>query len=290
VADLTVDYPPERHFLRDLGIVTEQLSADRSLTVAPVTDPVRNGDGAAAIGFLVTLTDINAALVALIAGDPDWNATADLSLHTTNPLVGSAAVVESRLVRAGSNLVTVATDVYDAGADTDPDAVLAHPDRPRTSAATGLVTFARIPRKASVASNGFDPLTMIGQRRELVPARPPSDEPVLERIGLQVLDAAAGVTELPRSEYVRNSFGAINGGVLGMVFEGAAEAAVPGHVAADLQIHYLAQAQEGPVRTAATVLRRTEGHALCSVAARDAGHDDRLLALASVGLTVTSRG
>ncbi|MBV9953354.1 MAG: hypothetical protein JO291_15480 [Acidimicrobiia bacterium] len=290
MADLNVEYPPEQHFLRDLGIVTEQLSADRSITVAPVNDPVRNADGAAAIGFLVTLTDINAALVALIAGQPDWNATADLSLHTTNPLVGSLAVVDSRLVRAGSNLVTVATDVYDAGIDADPDAALGQPDRPRTSAATGLVTFARIPRKASVASDGFDPATMIGQRRELVPGRPPPAVPVLERIGLQVVDPEAGVTELTRSEYVRNSFGAINGGVLGMVFEGAAEAAVPRHVAADLQIHYLAQAKVGPVRTAATVLRRTAGHALCSVAARDAGHDDLLLALATVGLIDTSRG
>jgi acyl-coenzyme A thioesterase PaaI-like protein len=290
VADLNVDYPPEQHFLRDLGMVTEQISAERSITVAPVSDPVRNANGAAAIGFLVTLTDINAALVALIAGDPDWNATADLALHTTNPLVGSAAVVDSRLVRAGSNLVTVATDVYDAGAETDADAVLTHPDRPRSSAATGLVTFARIPRKASVASDGFDPATMIGERRELVPGRPPPDEPVLERIGLEVLDAPAGVTELARSEYVRNSFGAINGGVLGMVFEGAAEAAVPDHVADDLQIHYLAQAKEGPVRTAATVLRRTNGHTLCSVAARDAGHGDLLLALATVGLIGTSRG
>ncbi len=46
-----------------------------------------------------------------------------------------------------------------------------------------------------------------------------------------------------------------------------------------------ADALVGPVRTAARVLRRTVDHAVCSVAARDAGHDDALLAIATVGLT-----
>jgi hypothetical protein len=44
------------------------------------------------------------------------------------------------------------------------------------------------------------------------------------------------------SPYVQNSRGRINGGVLGMVFQGAAEAAAPGYVGSDLHIHYLASA------------------------------------------------
>jgi acyl-coenzyme A thioesterase PaaI-like protein len=285
VADLTLEYPPAHHFLRDLGVVSEQLSAERSLTVAPVSEAERSHDGRAALGFLVTLTDINAALVALIAGAPDWTATADLALHTTGGVAGRSAIVDSRLVRAGSNLVIVTTDIYDGGDADDPHDSLDHPDRARPSGATGLVTFARIPRKASAASDDFDPAEMVGQRRELVAGGgPPNGEPIFERVGLEVVDPAAGVVDLHRCEYVRNSFGAINGGVLGLVFQGAAEATVPGHVATDLQIHYLAQAREGPVRTASTVLRQDGDHALCSVAARDAGRDDTLLALATVGL------
>ena len=72
------------------------------------------------------------------------------------------------------------------------------PTAPRwRTAARSLVTFARIPRKASVASADFDPTTMIGQRRELVPVCPhPPPEPILERIGLRVVDAPAGHVEL----------------------------------------------------------------------------------------------
>ncbi len=61
--------------------------------------------------------------------------------------------------------------------------------------ATGLTTFARIPRKASVASDGFDPSTMVGQRRALIPGRAPPPDPILERIGLEVVDADRGVVD-----------------------------------------------------------------------------------------------
>lgn len=152
------------------------------------------------------------------------------------------------------------------------------------SVARGVLTFARIPARASVASGRFDPTALIGQRRQVSPAGPPAPEPLMERIGLRVVDAARGVVELHKSDYVRNSFGTINGGVFGLVFEGAAEAAIPGLVATDVQIHYLAQAKVGPARTALEVIRHASDHAVCAVRAFDAGNDDVVLALATVTL------
>ena len=181
--------------------------------------------------------------------------------------------------------MTVASRVHDGGAVDDPDELLSNGAAPAATAARSLVTFARIPRKASVASSGFDPTTMIGQRRAMVAGGPPPPEPILERIGLTVLDAPAGVIELHRSEYVRNSFGAINGGVLGLVFQGAAEAALPGHVATDLQIHYLAAGEGGPGpddRRGPPLVRRT-----CDLRGRGTRRGPRrrvLLAVATVGL------
>jgi acyl-coenzyme A thioesterase PaaI-like protein len=254
------------------------------VTAAPVSDAVRNGDGAASIGFLATLVDINAAIVALLAGDPDWTATVDLALHATSRPRGRSVLIDSTLVRAGSNLVTVATEVRDGGDVDDAEELLAGPASALAEAATGLITFARIPRRASVSADGFDPSSMIGQRRALVPGTPPPPEPILDRIDLRVLDAGGGVAELEHSDYVRNSFGTINGGVLGLVFQGAAEAMVAGHVATDLQIHYLSQAKTGPLRTSGRILREGSGHAVCSIEARDAGNADALLAMATVTL------
>ncbi len=276
-------YPPERHALRDLDVTTEFVSAERAISIAAVDDPVRNAEGAASLGFLSAVLDTNTGLLALISVQPAWTATLDLALHASGWLTGDAVVLESRLVRAGSNIVVIGAELYDGGGVRDLDDLEGHPARlPRVGHAT--VSFARIPARASVASGRTDPAAMIGQRRNLGPVHPPEPVPLGERIGLRVVDATAGVVELHNHEYVRNSFGTINGGVWGIVFEAAAHAALPGLVATDAQIHYLSQAKVGPARTTVDVLRRAADHAVCAVRAVDAGNDDVNLALATVTL------
>ena len=100
-----------------------------------------------------------------------------------------------------------------------------------------------------------------------------------------MIDAATGQVELAKSEYIRNSFGTINGGVMGMVMQGAAEAAGAGlgrFVATDIQLHYLAQTRTGPLRTSLRLVRVTPDHVVCRVRAVDAGNDDLVVALATV--------
>jgi acyl-coenzyme A thioesterase PaaI-like protein len=279
-------YPPEHHVLRDLRVTTELVAAERSISLAPVPDSARNAAGSASLGFLVAIVDTNAAPLALVAGHPDWTATADLALHATGWLTEGPVLVDSRLERAGSNIVVVTTRLFDGSGRADLDDLVREEDAQSgpASVAHGLLTFARIPARASVAADRFDPTAAIGQRRQVSPTAPPSPVPLVERIGLRVVDAARGVVELQNSDYVRNSFGTINGGVLGFVFQGAAELAVPELVATDVQIHYLAQAKAGPARTSVEVLRRSGDHAVCSVRAVDAGNDDQVLALATVVL------
>jgi acyl-coenzyme A thioesterase PaaI-like protein len=275
---VTTVYPPAHHIMRDVAPVTELRAVDHSLTVAPLTDQVRNAAGHAGLGVLAMLCDVTSALVALPAGAPDWTATADLSLHAVEPLDVGPIIVEGRLVRAGQNIVVVGVEVYDGlGGEALDDA---------RHAAAGLVALARIPRQASLAT--ADPRSRLGQRIALGDGAPGLSMPVLDQIGLRVVDATGGVVELEKTDYVRNSFGTINGGVLGMVFQGAAEAAVQarGHpfVATDVLIHYLAQTKAGPARTATRVLRLAADHAVCHVRAVDAGNDDLLLAVATVTL------
>ena len=250
--------------------------------MSPVTDAVRDASGAAGLGYLVALVDVNTAMVALCAAHPDWTATADLMVHEAAPLVNGPAILESNLTRVGSRLIVVGFDIYDGDGVADLDE-LADPIEQRR-VATGLVTFARVPASTSAASGVFDPLGGIGQRRHMEPPGGVPTEPLLERCGLTVVDAEHGVVELPSSPYVANSRGRINGGVLGMVFQGAAEAAVPGYAGSDLHIHYLAGARTGPVRTSTIVVRETDDHVVCRVEAIDAGADDKVLALATVTL------
>ena len=272
-------YPPAKHVMRDLDITTLVVSRSRSVGLVPLDAAVRSG-GAAALGLLSIVADTQAAMVALIAGQPDWIATVDLSLHELGPCTAPAALVEARLVRAGSNIVVVAADSF--AVDDPDDGIVRLAERADlTKVSTGMVSFARIPASASAASVSLKPEQRIGVVSPTAPGEP-ERRPLLERIGLRVIDAANGVVEVARTPYVGNSFGAVNGGVLGMIFQGAAEAAHPGWRAADVQIHYLAQAKSGPVRTRLTPVRADATHAVCLVDAVDAGHDDQLLATATV--------
>ena len=228
-------------------VTTELVTAERAISLAPVPDSARNAAGAASLGFLVAVVDTNAAPLALVAGQPDWTATADLALHATGWLTEGPVLVDSRLERGlehrGHHDTTLRR----------PRGRGARRARARGTPRCEPANVARLPHvcahpdaRASVAAGRFDPTALVGQRRQVSPAAPPAPEPLMERIGLRVVDATRGVVELHNHDYVRNSFGTINGGVLGFVFQGAAEAAIPGLVATDVHIHYLAQAKAGP--------------------------------------------
>jgi acyl-coenzyme A thioesterase PaaI-like protein len=273
---------PTRNSISDLDITTLQVSTTQARSFSPVTDAVRDPSGSAGLGYFVALVDVNTAMPALCASHPDWIATADLMLHEAAPLVNGPAILESNLARAGSRLIVIGVDIYDGDGATDLDDV---PDpRELHRVATGMVTFARVASETSAAASVLDPLGGIGQRRHMEPGGPLPTEPLLERCGLRVVDAAHGVVVLPNSPYVHNSRGRINGGVLGMVFQGAAEAVAPGCAASDLHIHYLAGARSGPVRTSTVVVRDADDHVVCRIEAIDAGADDRVIATATVTL------
>jgi acyl-coenzyme A thioesterase PaaI-like protein len=110
--------------------------------------------------------------------------------------------------------------------------------------------------------------------------------PLAERLGVRALDAARGELELPLTPYVANTLGALQGGVTAIAVDLAATAAASGVGAgpwwvSELALNYLALARVGPVRSRASVLRRDERATLLRVELRDAGAEDRLVAVAT---------
>ncbi len=184
-------------------------------------------------------------------------------------LIDGPMTVHARLERIGSKLIVLRAEVFDGGSE---------------HVASGLLSFARLPRAATAASPDFVAGSLIGERRTMALIHPTPPGTLADRLGVVVVDTADGVVELARAAYIANSFGTINGGVLGVVFQMASEAMVPTMVAVDLQIHYLRQAGAGPLRTRGVVLRRAADHAVCTLEAVDAGNDDAVLALATVTL------
>jgi uncharacterized protein (TIGR00369 family) len=226
--------------------------------------------------------DLAGAATALASAQPDWIATADLSFASGDPIVEGPIVVAARLVRAGSNVVVVRVDVGDGAGD----------DRVETMrpAGRGLMTFARIPGAASAVSGRVLPESTPKQSMAL--AGSGFRAPLLDQLGVRVKDAAGGVIEVDRTEYTRNSFGSINGGVIAIAAEAAAEALLMSQArsfeAVDISVTYLSQTRIGPARTAATFVRFDPHHAVVEVRLVDAGNDDQLLALSTVTLHETS--
>jgi uncharacterized protein (TIGR00369 family) len=277
-------YPPEHHVLRDLRYETERLAPGHVRGVAPVQPGVRAGDGSLRASVIAMTVDVAAAAVAIVAASPDWSATADLAYWGMRPVRTGPLVCDARLVRAGSGSIVVEVDVADAEGDTD----LLRPGG-HTPAGRARLTFSRIPASASLASGRLDRTGEPTPRRGIHRPDTIMDEPLFARCGIELVDPAAGVVQCPRADYIRNSFGTINGGVIGVIAEAAAEPAArhaTGEplVARDLHVHYLAQTKVGPARTSCRVLRAGPDHALVEVRIVDEGNHNTVLALATVGL------
>jgi uncharacterized protein (TIGR00369 family) len=266
------EYPPAEHLLRDLRLTVEHRPDGTSTAWMPLTEHVCNPSGAPRAGVLSTLVDVVGGGLAAVAARPDWIATADLTLHLTPRPAVDEVRAEGRVLRQGRTTVVIEVGLHD----------------PRGTA-LGLATmsFAVLPRRAeNLVIEQADQVTRMTMATEDSGFTAPFPEHVM----ITVLDAAAGAIELPLRDYVRNSLGAVQGGVVAAAADAAAEQAIGAACGAavetvDLQITYLALVKVGPVRTRTRVLSATDSFGAAHVEIVDAGADDRLTTLARVVAT-----
>ncbi|WP_018501253.1 PaaI family thioesterase [Parafrankia discariae] len=282
---------PRRTFVGDTASTELLVSDRRCLMSAPLSDAVRSPGGSASPGMILALFDVGASHPTMIACRPDWTATQDISLHGADPISEGPIVVDSQLVRVGKKITIASATVYDGHGVDDIEKLqrlidqAEPPEAPAglTRAGAGLITFARLPRAAAAGMGDYDPGKWIGQVRRTGTGTPVEGS-LHERLGLRLIEPRTGRFDLDRTPYVTNSIGTILGGAQAVMIEAAAEAMRPGLVATDLQIHFLSQVRKGPARTAGTVLRDADDHSVVTVRVTDAGHDNQILALATVTL------
>jgi len=256
------------HFLRDVASTRLLVAADRSVLLAASVPTV---------AYVATLLDIVASDPALGA-TPDWMATRDLSVHLAAPVSGGPVVVDARVVRVGSTGVVIEGALYDGTGVTEPSAVVDH----LPVIGSSLITFARITRAAAPGMDGYDPGSWIGETRTLEPDGPPPATPY-ERMGLEVKEP--GTLVLPLTPYVVNAIRTITGGAQAALAEVAAESLLPGLVATDVQLHFLAQLRSDHLVSVSRVVRSTQDHGVVTVQLLDGGDPNRVAALATVTLT-----
>ncbi len=266
--------------LRDLGLRLERGDDDPHRIVIPAPPETRGPHGGVRAGILATGVDVVAATLALRSMSPDWLATADLSVWTRAVEQRGPISGEARLLRSGSTTTVIEVALTDLGSDARPVAL-------------SSTTFVRIKR----------PTTVGEEQSEVEPAQsavvdfagPESGMavPFADGLGYAVVDAAAGVLELPRSEYTVNSFDSLQGGMVAMLVELAAEIAASSITGEqqgvlDLSVRYLAPGPSGPYRTRADALRIGPSGNLFRVEVLDVGCDRRM-AVGSATAIATSR-
>ena len=214
-----------------------------------MTPHVTGPDGGVRAGVLATLVDVVGGSAALRSLHPDWMATADLTLQIVRPAVGPYVEARAAVLRRGRTTLVVEALVFDVdhdGSDMDPDG----PGPVGSPTAWASMTFAVLPGRET---------TSVGDVSSELPHRwsftgAGLDGPVTDALSISVDDAASGLVSLPVHDYLRNSFGAVQGGVMATLGEVATEAMVgadrafPGvPVVTDLQVAYLSLGRIGPI-------------------------------------------
>ena len=112
----------------------------------------------------------------------------------------------------------------------------------------------------------------------------PLDQPLADAAGVRVLDAATGATHTELVETLRNPAGALQGAMVSIVGEVAAEALLEhhgftAHVITDIDIRYLAMGRVGPIGSRAWFIGDAgdESPPPIAVELYDRGQDDRLI-------------
>ena len=259
-------YPPEQHLLRDLRMSFDHSDPDFSRAWLPVVPEICGDDGAVRAGVLATLVDVIGGGLAATTAKPNWIATADLTLHLTAAARSGTVEAVARILRAGRTTVVLEVALREAS----------------RSIGIATMSFSVLPRRdTNLDIDAVRPLgttTMALEDSRL-------SAPFLELVGIETIDAAAGIVGLPVRDWTRNSMGALQGGVVGAVVEAAAEAALrhatgAPSVVTDLQLTYLSFGKVGPLRTRVDVLEAGDNRAVAWVELFDVGAGSRQMTLA----------
>lgn len=257
-------YPPAHHILRDLRLTTELGPGPSMHGSLDITDHLRTPHGITHAGVLATVVDVLGGGLAAVAAAPDWIATADLTLHLL-PRPGIRAVTATAaVVRQGRT--TIVIDVR-LGADGQP-----------LGAAT--MTFAVLPRR-----DGNPVITSDDAPMPTTMALPSSGFAVdyQSAAGIAVRD---GTAELAIDDYVRNSLGAVQGGIMATTAVSAAADAIGTSMTGrtgvvDLHVTFLALARVGPIRAVARLLAVGTDSGTARVELTDTGEHDLVTTIAS---------
>jgi uncharacterized protein (TIGR00369 family) len=252
-------YPPPRHLLRDLAIKVEHRHDGTSTAWIPAVTNILDDRGYVRFGVLATTVDVVGGGLAAWAAQPNWIATADLTLHLVRGTTGPTVEAAARVLRSGRTTVVIEVTLR------DPDVF-----------GLATMTFSVLPRRDSnptfTSDGGVVRTTFANDESGFA-------VPVTEALGITVVDAARGEIELPVADYARNSLGSLQGGIVALGMEYAAEQALRAAcgtpvTVTDIHLTYLALVR-GTLRTEVDVLHAQPEYGSAHVDVVDPGGESR---------------
>lgn len=270
---LTGSYPPKNHMLRDLAIEVLANPKDGVTIRAPVVPEICSPNGALYPGLLATLVDVLGGVMAIPAVSPDWISTSNLSIHTTRQVLSGLVSAKGHFLRSGRTSVVIGVDIQ---AETTGTPAKLSP------VGYATMTYSRLPGnktklRMNVADNPHEIVRFSLRENDL-------DKPFFKKVGVKILDRAAGTLVLKMNDYVRNSLGSLQGGMTAFLADLAGqyvaqEATGRNGQTQDLLIHYMSPGITGPFQTTAEVLRMDHRFVLTRVHVIDQGNKHRLMAV-----------
>src|SRR5512136_2872421 len=113
----------------------------------PVVPAVCNDQGAVQVGILAALIDLLGGILAAKVAYPDWIATADLSIYSTQRARTGEVTAVGSVVRAGRAAVVIEAEILAGTTQSDATA---------TSIGSAVATFSRLPRRDGNLDIGRD--------------------------------------------------------------------------------------------------------------------------------------
>jgi uncharacterized protein (TIGR00369 family) len=283
-------FPPAEHILRHLDLEVEVRPDATASAWLPVSPHLLAANGGVHAGVLAILVDIVGGAIATRVLYPDRTATADLQLQLLRPTTGPEVEARVSVLRKGRTMLVLEVVLLDAPGGRIPG------DGPPNAWAT--MTYAVLPR--TDAPPLMQPLPSQAERTRIGPAStrigPASlAQPVLEAIGVEMGDPGSARVALPLSDYVSNTFGALQGGVMALLGAAAGSSAIDCALGlergsastVDLQVAYLAMGRVGPIVSlpeSPMIEDTSETHGTRGTVLRliDSGADGRVVAMVQV--------
>ena len=223
---------------------------------ASITPMMRSTGSMVRPSVLLTIADCIAGVPAMHVCSPRLAVTRDMMIRVMADRTGPELIVTSDVLKQGRNTVASEVRFTDAGSG--------------ALAALGYLTFMTSARPQDLSPPVPDGMAFHGSMPVSFP----------ERVGLRVV--APGMTELDRRPFVEQASGSLQGGMVALLGETAAES-LTGLPVRELDARFFTGVRVGPGRATAEAV----GDGVVRVEVRDAGNADRLAALVTVRVAAT---